>query len=192
MKIKFVYIGVFAMAFAAVTSAIFYMNMRYKNIFKFDFTPEMVATDSLAVQQQPFGGSVNNGANTHIADSLSASSMDSLYANAAAPPPVKQVDSLQLLKDKIAFLNNELSAKEQELASIKTESAAKRDSTYQDWKKQTVKLYETMDSKKAAKILATYTDDVARDILYSLKKKKAAQILAELNVETATRLTRAN
>ncbi|HEX3072444.1 MAG TPA: hypothetical protein VHP30_02415 [Ignavibacteriales bacterium] len=193
MKIKFVYIGVFAMAFAAVTSAIFYMNMRYKNIFKFDFTPEMVATDSLAAQQQPFGGSVNNGANAHIADSLSAPAADSMYANAAVTTqPVEQIDSLQLLKDKIAFLNNELSAKEQELASVKSETTAKRDSTYQDWKKQTVKLYETMDSKKAAKILATYTDDVARDILYSLKKKKAAQILAELNVETATRLTRAN
>lgn len=190
MKVKFVYIGVFAMAFAAVTSAIFYMNMRYKNIFKFDFTPEMVAADSLNTQQQPFGGSVNNGANTHIADSLSVPHSDSLYA--ANTFQTEQVDSLKLLKEKIAFLNMELNAKEQELASLKSGAAAKQDSSYQDWKKQTVKLYETMDTRKAAKIIATYSDEVARDIIYSLKKKKAAQILAELNVETATRLTRAN
>ena len=191
MKIKFVYIGVFAMAFAAVTSAVFYMNMRYKNIFKFDFTPEMITADSLNTQQQPFGGAVNNGANAHITDSLSAALTDSLYADSTVPT-AQVVDSLSLLKERIALLNTELDAKEQELASMKSGIVAKQDSSYQDWKKQTVKLYETMDSRKAAKIIASYTDDVARDILYSLKKKKAAQILAELNVETATKLTRAN
>jgi flagellar motility protein MotE (MotC chaperone) len=182
MKTKFVYITVFAMAFAAVTSAIFYMNMKYKNIFRMDFTPEMAAADSLTTP--PLTGDLHAAA---ISDSLGVA--DSLHSEYVSN---ETVDSLKLLREKIAELNAELTQKEEELATIKNIKIEARDSSYQDWKKQTVKLYESMDAKKAAKIIASYSDDVARDILYALKKKKAAEILAQLNVETATRLTRAN
>jgi flagellar motility protein MotE (MotC chaperone) len=47
-----------------------------------------------------------------------------------------------------------------------------------------------MDAKKAAKIILTYSDNIAKDIVYSMKKKKAAEILAQLNPETVNRITR--
>ena len=57
----------------------------------------------------------------------------------------------------------------------------KKDSVYQIWVRNTVKLYESMDSRKAAKIILGYSDNIARDLLLTMKKKKAADIIAELN-----------
>jgi flagellar motility protein MotE (MotC chaperone) len=45
-----------------------------------------------------------------------------------------------------------------------------------------------MDTKKAAKIIEGYTDNIAREILFSMKKKKAAEIISELKPEAATRI----
>lgn len=67
----------------------------------------------------------------------------------------------------------------------------KPDSAYISWKKQTAALYELMEPKKAAKIIQNFSDNIARDILYTMKKKKAAEILAQLNPETANRITKA-
>jgi Mg/Co/Ni transporter MgtE len=67
----------------------------------------------------------------------------------------------------------------------------KPDSSYLIWMKQTAKLYESMDPKKAAKIIQSYSDNIARDIIYSMKQKNAAEILSELNPDTANRITRA-
>ena len=61
----------------------------------------------------------------------------------------------------------------------------------EEWAKQTAKLYESMDPRKAAKIIASYSDNESREILFRMNKKKAAKILAELNPETAKRITRA-
>ena len=63
---------------------------------------------------------------------------------------------------------------------------------YNDWIASTVKLYESMDSKQAAKIITNYSDNVARDIIYAMKKKKAAEILSNLNSEQIVKLTRAD
>ncbi|MDP3682477.1 MAG: hypothetical protein Q8S01_00960, partial [Ignavibacteria bacterium] len=65
------------------------------------------------------------------------------------------------------------------------------DTAYLNWKKQTAALYELMEPKKAAKIIQNFSDNIARDILYTMKKKKAAEILAQLNPETANRITKA-
>ena len=60
-----------------------------------------------------------------------------------------------------------------------------------EWAKQTAKLYESMEPRKAAKIISSYSDNESREILFRMNKKKAAKILAELNPETARRITRA-
>jgi len=67
-----------------------------------------------------------------------------------------------------------------------------RDSIYKSWVAETVKLYEVMDSKKAAKVILGYSDNIARDIILKMKKKKAAEILAELKPEVVTRIISVN
>ncbi|MGE5795738.1 MAG: MotE family protein [Ignavibacteria bacterium] len=75
-------------------------------------------------------------------------------------------------------------------SEIISNNNAKEDTLYTKWMKSTAKLYENMEPKKAAKIIASYSDNMARDIIYTMKKKKAAEILAELNPEFASRITR--
>jgi len=62
---------------------------------------------------------------------------------------------------------------------------------YVSWTKKIAKLYETMDPSKAAKIIQGYSDNIARDIIYTMKQKKAAGILAEFNPKIANRIMRA-
>jgi flagellar motility protein MotE (MotC chaperone) len=71
-------------------------------------------------------------------------------------------------------------------------SVAKKDTTYQKWIKKTGKLYESMDAKKAAKIILGYSDNIARDLLLSMRKKKAAEILSEIKPEIASRIISLN
>jgi flagellar motility protein MotE (MotC chaperone) len=48
-----------------------------------------------------------------------------------------------------------------------------------------------MDSKIVAKLILNLSDDTARDLIYSMKKRKAAEVLSNLSPEIAIRLTRA-
>ncbi len=75
-------------------------------------------------------------------------------------------------------------------SEIISNNSEKEDTLYTKWMKSTAKLYENMEPKKAAKIIASYSDNMARDIIYTMKKKKAAEVLAELNPEFASRITR--
>ena len=61
---------------------------------------------------------------------------------------------------------------------------------YTDWVKKVTSIYSSMESRKAAKIIQTYSDNVARDILYSMNKKTAAKVVSELSPETANRIFR--
>jgi len=47
-----------------------------------------------------------------------------------------------------------------------------------------------MEPKKAAKIIQTYSDNIARDILYNMNKKTAAKVVSEFNPETTNRIFR--
>ena len=104
-------------------------------------------------------------------------------------------DSLKSLEDKLANLEKMNKKKIDTLGTHKRMSdslAAVADAKrLEDWAKQTAKLYESMDPRKAAKIISSYSDNESREILFRMNKKKAAKILAELNPETAKRITRA-
>ncbi|GAB6281329.1 MAG: hypothetical protein STSR0008_00680 [Ignavibacterium sp.] len=114
----------------------------------------------------------------------------------------KQLKSIPLGKDQ----NNSLVNKQQnQLTQMQGDNnlameinlsgknkSTEKDSAYIKWKKSTVKLYELMDPKKAAKIISQYSDNIARDLIYSMNKKKAAQILQYLDTETVIKLTRIN
>jgi flagellar motility protein MotE (MotC chaperone) len=45
-----------------------------------------------------------------------------------------------------------------------------------------------MDSKVAARAIMGMQDNVARDLIYALKKKKAAEVLSFMPVEKVTKL----
>lgn len=241
MKNKIIYISVYLTAFILTSGAIIYLNSRYSNIFKFDFTPAGTlssVTDTLnSPQKFPddslLGSKPDNidMKKTLAEDSLRRAALekraaadrqtaDSLYTAAlnkfkdssktgAVPEkinktnktlPAQQKTELNLTKEmtppeisksdipvtKTAGTNEPVTGN----SEIVSNNNAKEDTLYNKWMKSTAKLYENMEPKKAAKIIASYSDNMARDIIYTMKKKKAAEILAELNPEFASRITR--
>jgi flagellar motility protein MotE (MotC chaperone) len=179
----------FLIAFIAVTGIIMEMNNQYNNIFSFDFSPRK-EIDSTAIKQ--------NKLNKAKADSL-ANKGDSLIVASSDSIGVK-VDSVK----NVAKINNPVKKNEavkpavsgtvQGLTSTpltqNTSKLKQGDSTYTKWKKATIKIYESMDSKKIAKIILGLTDNEARELIYSMKKKKAAEILSYLTPDDVKRLTR--
>jgi len=165
MKFEVLYILIFVLLFIGVTALILTANDKYENIFKFDFSPKKI----VAVQDTTKQDTTKIQLDSTIQDDLK---LDSLKKAAL-------VDTL-----KEGEKNN---TSEEEFA---TEKDFTSDSAYIKWKKETVKLYESMDSKKVAKIFENLSDDVARDLIYSMKKKKAAEILSNVSQELAIRLTR--
>lgn len=196
MKEKIIYIASFLLAFVLVTGLLIFLNSTYTNIFVFDFTPSAQKTAEIKKPGQN--------------DSTKIQPKDSTMVNAAPQDTVEQkIDSAQIklaavsLKDSIAAKIVSTNIAEviklplkkpppEQTKPIKVEQAdkslAKRDSLHKAWVKNTAKLYESMDTRKAAKIILGYSDNIARDLLLTMKKKKAAEILAEFRPETATRI----
>lgn len=192
MKEKIVYGLIFVFLFAVVSAGMIYFNSIYKNIFAFDFTPR-TAENELSKH------------NTAKVDSLKTDSLiaDSLKAIADSTKPSENLAIQQSqIKNTIQTEKSNQISKEQnkEEVTVQTpfrvpvddKTKAKKDSIYNEWVKQTVKLYESMDSKKAAKVIVNYSDNIARDILLKMKKKKAAEILAELKPDVVTRIISVN
>jgi flagellar motility protein MotE (MotC chaperone) len=211
MKAKIVYGLVFGLAFVLVTFGIIYMNSNYNNIWKFDFSPPAPKQAKAEPVQQQTPPTEENTAQTEVVPP----SVDPVQTETAADnkvePPVSvpkadnsQKDSLKILRDKIAQLEKQLQAKDQKnivkpnptpaAQTAKVEEPPKQvinKKKLEEWAKQTAKLYESMDPKKAAKIIQSYSDNESREVLFQMNKKKAAKILAELDTETATRITKA-
>ncbi len=197
MKEKIVYGLIFTLLFAIVSAGMIYFNSKYKNIFAFDFSPrinkeqlnkDLAKADTLKT-------------NTLKTDSLKTNSLkvdslktekDTLKTNELKNNE-KIVASTELKNKNIPQVTNTVLTTEVPFrlpASDKTKT--KKDSIYKEWVKQTVKIYESMDSKKAAKVIINYSDNIARDILLKMKKKKAAEILAELKPEVVSRIISVN
>jgi flagellar motility protein MotE (MotC chaperone) len=102
------------------------------------------------------------------------------------------VDSLNTVIRAKKEVEKNFAEKEKELEKLREALGLNNKKEYNDWIASTVKLYESMDSKQAAKIITNYSDNVARDIIYAMKKKKAAEILSNLNSEQIVKLTRAD
>ena len=196
MKEKIVYIVSFLLAFAIVTGSLMFLNSTYKNIFAFDFTPAGQAAAETKTSDQ------NNNTKALLQDSTIANvipqdtviqKVDSLQSKTLAVS-LEDSNAVQMVSNKLA---EEIKPVSKIPETTQTESSkayqtarniAKRDSLHQAWVKNTAKLYETMDTRKAAKIILGYSDNIARDLLLTMKKKKAAEILAEFKPETATRI----
>ena len=203
MNNKIIYAVAFLGAFLLTTSAVIYLNNNYKDIFRFNFTPVQkeetvnnngdAATSQSVLELKDF---IQNELKNELFDSLRTMYTDRL--NDAVYTKVLQdstlIDSLKNIHQVITNLDQQLAKQETDIKTNQenfNKSKKSSDSAYVAWTKQTAKLYEAMDSKRAAKIIQSYSDNVARDILYSMKQKKAAEIMSELNPETANRITQA-
>jgi len=202
LKEKLIYVVIFLFAFIAVTGAMYYAAGAYKNVFAFDFSPAdhsfKPVTDSLKTKAPESPKPMVQPVDTEA-------KIDSLLKNnnletpiVAENNPVK-LDSLKLLLAEIKKLKEENSnGKSKSIPAVvsmvpekntaEVTKQIKKDSTYNSWIKNSIKLYESMDTKKAAKIIQGYSDNIAREILFSMKKKKAAEIISELKPEAATRI----
>lgn len=190
MGSKLTYLLVFLMTFLGITGTLYILNDNFNNIFAFDFSP---APDLKQINKE-----------------LKAQfdSLDTYYAKTKVDTYYVYNDTSLVRQNQEAMIENEklrfdLSKKEEiinqqketiaeqriELKGLRTQTSAEQNEEFKEWVKATVKLFETMDSKKAARVIQNYSDGLAREIIYSMKKKKAAEILSELNPDLVTKLT---
>ncbi|HEX2869562.1 MAG TPA: hypothetical protein VHO03_21135 [Ignavibacteriales bacterium] len=207
MQSKIVYVVIFLMAFVLTTGGVMLLNQKYENIFKLDFSPRKTALGNAFAQGETATGiTANDSAKAlidttklkeewenkikqQVLDSLSKAK-DHEKTEALIAERNRQLDSLNKIKDQIAQYEVKLKSKTAELKSAAQNADAAKDSAYAKWKKEIVKTYEAMDSKMVAKIIQKLNDNLARDILFSIKKKKRAEIISQFSPETAVRLTR--
>ncbi len=187
------------MAFLLITGAFIYLNSHYKNIFQFDFTP--IKKKTIKTSSPISGGAQLTELKSYFQNEFKREFFDSLKVlmvdkrtdtvYASKPDSSALMDSVKSLKLALQQTSEELIKQNDEKKTAKENAKSKEDSIYNAWVEKTSKLYESMDPDKAAKIIGSYSDNVARDIIYSMRKKSAAEILSQFNPETANRITRA-
>ncbi len=180
MKNTIIYSVLFISAFIGTTFGIYTFNNKYVDMFKFDLRDkaafEKALQDSLAALHAD---------SLTVSDSLNITNADSIMHLSHGDSSTVKIDS-----SKIKF-EQKLAEKDKEIESLKNRMNEKSGGKYQDWLKKTIKLYEAMEANKAAEYIKSLPEDEARDIIYSMKQKKAAEILSNLENETVQRLTRA-
>jgi flagellar motility protein MotE (MotC chaperone) len=185
---KIIYIVIFLAVFVITTVAIAYFNSQFNNIFKFDFSPPVEVT-----AQNDQNHLTSNDSLKQSLDSDVMNLLDDTELSKNVTENKQLRDSLDLLRTEIEMIkNNESNLNNQQIKTVNQEDLKPENNEYKIWLKKTSALYASMDSKKAAKIIQNYSDNIARDILYTMKKKKAAEILAELNPEIVTRIMSVN
>jgi flagellar motility protein MotE (MotC chaperone) len=133
-----------------------------------------------------------------IADSLAKMQMDSLMVSDSLQVTEEVTDhnagklneKLNDTKTELSKVEQELDAKNKQIELLQSQLEQKQEVEHAEWLKSTIKLYEEMESNKAGKLLSALPDDEARELIYTMKKKKAAEILSSLDTETVKRLTR--
>lgn len=206
MQAKIIYTVVFLLAFALTTGAMMFLNNKYENIFKFNFAPASQNRSILSQtkkdnskqsdnKQQPSDNKGNENQNILSNDAnADAANKNTKAANnsSAGLNPNSSANSKQSPdngKQSSAAKNNDSKNSSNTAAFEKK----KLEPAYIKWKKDMVKTYDKMDPKSVAKILIKMNDNYARDILFSFKDKKRAEIIETiltLSPEAATRLTR--
>ena len=220
MKQKLIYGGVFLLAFLLVTIGIFYLNSVYKNIFLLDFSQKQVLSkpqtqDSLKTQNVAIDSSKMDSTKILQANSVQPDSALLTDSTKISQVPAKDsvIQNQVVLKEEKPIVKNQPLIKPDKSTkldkSTKTDKSIKpdtsqpkeapvietsyhdpKDTNYIKWTKKTAGMFESMDPKKAAKIIEKYSDNIARDIIYGMKKQKAAEILAELSPDIASRIAR--
>ncbi len=209
MKEKIIYIVPFVLVFIFISAAIIYLNSSFKNIFKFDFSPithvslpreaaktkQETKVDSTQAPQSQDSTKQNNVQPPidTVAVANTTKSNDAKNENTDAVKKAETKNPVPPSRQKDIVKTEQINKTEPESIPVQTELVANKEKTdYKNWVKQTVKLYESMETKKAAKIIQGYSDNIARDILFTMKKKKAAEILAEFKPEVVNRIISVN
>ncbi len=193
MKPGIIYGGVFLFAFVIVTGLLIYMNSTYENIFQFNFAPKsLVVADSLKTDS--LKTAMNDS--TAVKDSVLLSSMNGVEENDSLnqnPVENKGVENPEQNKhNEVVDQKNpktDLTSNQQQNSQTTTQTLP-QGKEYTEWVTKVTSIYSAMEPKKAAKIIQTYSDNVARDILYNMNKKTAAKVVSELSPETANRIFR--
>jgi len=204
MKTGVVPILMFVAAFVVTTAALIFLNTQFMNIFKFNFTPvnHAVVADSTGIKND----------STNVVKSDSAKALDSLKAIAndvsnftdspvAAPAKEEKKEDSKPEEKKPEPQKTPAETKQQSAPvntpansasnqadkvnnDIKNAEIKKMDqAAYNDWKKKTAGIIEAMDATRASQILRMYADNIGKDLLYSMKKKKAAEILSKFDAK---------
>lgn len=200
MKQGIIYGGTFLFAFVIVTGVIIYLNSSYENIFQFNFAPKSMVQLSDSTKTDSLKVADNNGLSqdsTIVQDSVLLSSVggvegvDSSNHNEANEKTLsedlnhKKTDEVvDPKKQKTDLTTN------QQQNITPTNQSTPQGKEYTEWITKVTSIYSAMEPKKAAKIIQTYSDNVARDILYNMNKKTAAKVVSELSPETANRIFR--
>ncbi len=200
MKNTIIYSAVFITAFIFVTLGIYLFTTLFNNFFRFDFSPpqeQMVTETNEIFDLDPSlieaNAVLRNELLTEIISALNERENNQIvlvteeFKNQITQLEESFSEQLNEKSEQLAEINETIQMRETDIVS---EKETKDDETYSNWLKSTVKMYEAMDSKKAAKIIQKYSDNVAKDILYAMNRKKAAQIMSELNPETVIKLTK--
>jgi hypothetical protein len=204
MKQGIIYGGTFIFAFVVVTGLLIYLNSSYENIFQFNFAPKSLTqlsdstkTDSLNVSED--AALTTEPDSTIARDSILLSSLDGIEMNDSAK--YNKTDSISVKnksENPTQKGNEKLDIKnpKTDVTSIPppndkpvTQNIV-QGKEYTEWITKVTSIYAAMEPKKAAKIIQTYSDNVARDILYNMNKKTAAKVVSELSPETANRIFR--
>jgi len=187
MKNRLLYGLIFIIAFFVVTGLLIIANENFENIFTFNFSEKNHYTENFADTEkeedfQEVTLSEKNEYDEELEDSIQVKdSLLTVEISADTSKPSKELIKIPQLSE----------LKIEQEAKPPKQIETKKDSSYLKWKKETVKLYEAMDSKIVAKLILNLSDDTARDLIYSMKKRKAAEVLSNLSPEIAIRLTRA-
>lgn len=204
MKQGIIYGGTFLFAFVIVTGLLIYLNSSYENIFQFNFAPKSLVqlsdstnTDSLNVTEN--NEPIIEQDSTIAQDSILLSSLGGIETNDSLKNNKTDSISIKGNSENLTKKGNE----KLDTKNLKTDITSippPNDKTvtqnivqgkeYTEWITKVTSIYAAMEPKKAAKIIQTYSDNVARDILYNMNKKTAAKVVSELSPETANRIFR--
>lgn len=177
------------------------VNEKVQNVFWLDFSPAQKITAVSDSSKKYNSADVNKAQDSLIAkkDTLQVLQKDSIKIptkNITALPE-KQLDKTEIKKPEVNKVVDQkdkppvINIPKEKIKEPEIVLTAKiPDSTFNKWKKATVKIYESMDAKKVAKIIKNLSDNEARELIYSMKKKKAAEILSNLDADTVKRITR--
>ncbi len=196
---------VFAVAFVAVTALIIMANWEFRNIWDFDFTTRPVK--KVITHKVTFASKDYWKIEKYMNDTFKPALMDTLHKMYFK----KKIDTVYevIVKDKsllktIDKAMKEVLAKDQvikkkdskikqledEKKALKEKFSKKIDEDYIAWIKNNAKLLSNLDAARASKILQIYSDNVAHDLIYAMKKKKAAEILSYLTPQQVAKITR--
>lgn len=115
--------------------------------------------------------------------------IDTIYQDVKYQDPAL-LDSITIINASLTKARKDIEIRETEIKSLKSRMQFTKDSTYTAWLKKTVKICESMKPQNAAKLIQEKSDSEARDLIYAIKQKKVANILAVMDDETVKKLTR--